>query len=249
MGFSNQQPSPTQALAAPPRRGLRGSGFTLVEMLLVVAIIVILIAMLLPSLQWSREYARRDLCLANLHHIGQTASSYAVDNAQYLPSSAGHAGNWLWDLNSSTARLLIDRGGLPRGVFTCPSNPALAHNDFWFGGPFDQNGYLISGYHWLIRHPGAGGALAGGPPLFNSKQWKKRIATQYADDGALVFDPVVNLSGSWVSFGHLKAGNTSHVGAFGKPAGGNILRMHGGAAWRDFSQMTFNAQYGPQSYW
>ena len=42
------------------------SGFSLIELMVVVAIIAILVAMLLPALMTARERGRRIMCLANL---------------------------------------------------------------------------------------------------------------------------------------------------------------------------------------
>lgn len=54
------------------------SAFTLVELLVVIAIIGIMIAMLLPGLQGSREMARRTACANNLTHLGVAMHNYEM---------------------------------------------------------------------------------------------------------------------------------------------------------------------------
>ncbi len=69
--------------AEPPRRG--GGGFTLVELLVVVAVIALLIGLLLPALSKAREQGRLMVCLNNMRTITMAAQSYAADNSDYWP--------------------------------------------------------------------------------------------------------------------------------------------------------------------
>ena len=69
----------------PPRPPQR-SGFTLVELLVVVGIIALLIALLFPVFSRAREQARRTKCLSNLRTIGQAMFVYANNNRDRLPN-------------------------------------------------------------------------------------------------------------------------------------------------------------------
>ena len=60
-------------------------GFTLVELLVVVAIIAILMAILLPALSLAREKARQTLCIGQEKDMGVGLTSWYNQAGHYPP--------------------------------------------------------------------------------------------------------------------------------------------------------------------
>jgi prepilin-type N-terminal cleavage/methylation domain-containing protein/prepilin-type processing-associated H-X9-DG protein len=119
------------------RQGRRG--FTLVELLIVIAIVGVLVALLLPAIGAARDAARRTGCVNNLHQMATAMHSYQSAHRR-LPSASrkGLASGSAFvsllpyleekalfdryrDELSPTAGTNAEVAGAPLTIFVCPS--------------------------------------------------------------------------------------------------------------------------------
>lgn len=76
------------------RSSQRSRAFTLVEMLVVIAIITVLAALLFPVFQRARKQTKGDVCLSNLRQMGVAINLYAADYDDKIPYAPDASTKW-----------------------------------------------------------------------------------------------------------------------------------------------------------
>ena len=151
---------------AGPRRH---SGFTLVELLVVIGIIAVLIAILLPALNRARRQSRTLACLSNLRQLGIGFQGYLSEHQgkvwAYNPAS--YEGFWLSQIQPYIGQF---KAG---GVANCPETPDKTVSTPGFGGAFVRWGpYPTWNSVSIAERTGSYG--------FNA--WLYRVVTPQQDD-------------------------------------------------------------------
>lgn len=121
-------------------RRRRRRAFTLAEMLTVIAIIVALIAILLPIISAAWEHARQVRCLSNIRQVTQAYLEYSAESENYLLplDSSGAQVGYGSPQDDNQVIPAINRYLRSTPVFHCPSDPrerSLSYgiNDFLAG--------------------------------------------------------------------------------------------------------------------
>jgi len=116
-----------------------GKRFTLIELLLVVAIIGILASLLLPTLKKARERGKAAVCLSNLKQIGVGTFMYTLDNDNMFAIRR----NEVWDTYE-------EYQGISTKMWECPSDKGNWSHNGGYREPDGQTTFEIRGssYHW-----------------------------------------------------------------------------------------------------
>jgi prepilin-type processing-associated H-X9-DG protein len=153
-------------------------GFTLIELLVIVAMLGLFSLCLAPALCRSKSQTKVAACAANFRQWALSATMYAKDNRDLLPSlnfTYGGGGNYIWNVATNMCTVL-GRYQLAVPNWYCPVRPNELDTDrasfqSWQGRPmstiddlqllFNHNGFNESIIHdnFWVQRAGTGGTV------------------------------------------------------------------------------------------
>ncbi|MCH2208002.1 MAG: hypothetical protein MK132_19305 [Lentisphaerales bacterium] len=184
--------------------------FTLLELLIIMAIIGLLFSLLLPGLQKTRDASRASVCLSNEKQIGIAMTMYAVSNANAfvygLPMSAKDLGTTMPLDSKPPMEMLFNLVSNSYEVFICPLDPSPEDYNFWrfqdrpnFSGTNARASYMFNEFgEWYyprdmsrammfsdLANPSSWPMASDGTVVASSPQWTRCNPANSAQWGAL----------------------------------------------------------------
>ncbi len=121
--------------------------FTLIELLITIAIIAILAGLLLPALNNARERGRTIACTSNMKQIGLLCQQYSVENNEYeIPLVSGSSSDdAIWNFPGV---YFYQKMRVDYRVFFCPSMGARNPKSF----KLDTESNILSTVQWYMEY-------------------------------------------------------------------------------------------------
>jgi prepilin-type N-terminal cleavage/methylation domain-containing protein len=249
-------------LPAYPESSGTSRGFTLTELVVVVAVLGLAALLVLPALTRSEATSLRAVCLQNKRLVSGAGLMFAADHNDNLPPAGLSmlSGLWLTDVPMASADGLLLYGAEMSALF----EPTVARKDQlrkWKGGEAPN-----------LRTLGIAFATKGARRLLPEYEVAKTTSSllERAGEGRRTLAPmeIFWAADPTISEGDrltdLPANNyarvmrggfqneSAHLGANGLPEGGNAIALDGHVEWRRFDRMKLRtSDNGPElaAFW
>ena len=194
------------------------SAFTLLEVLIVIAVVGVLTALLLPTLRSARDRTRQTQCASNMKQVALGMAMYSADYGEYLPATI-HEDH---DLPCALWGQLVARYTNGRDAFRCPTLGENVNKGVYYFNHFQFFLTIAFGYnHTYLGHPDR--------PTPISKV-KYPSETVLLADSKNDFSPRGGPQCGWFELYAPSTGKTKAL-AFRHSRGGNVAFLDGRVKW------------------
>jgi prepilin-type N-terminal cleavage/methylation domain-containing protein len=230
-------------------RTRRYSGFTLVELLVVIGIIAVLVGILLPTLSRARESARKASCASRLRELVNVVHIYANENKSKVPPGYRDGNpeeHTIW-ISQNTYEIFMRKLQNPK-MLACP-NLEETQPKYPIGSTLGWVlGYNYLGGHQVLRN------------ITLPTDWKSplRLGEKSTQTGSSQSQTIAIASDyndwspldQWTAVAHRRSGTGGFfLNSGGKTpqemnsVGGNVAYVDGSVVWRGIKEMTDHQTY------